>query len=52
MKRKGKLFEIGDNLRKIGENMCQQVNAQKDLDYRKIIYNFNYLKKWAYSYQF
>ena len=31
------LFEIGDNLRKIGENMCQQAKAQEDLDYRKIM---------------
>ena len=37
------LFEIGDNLRKIGENMCQQAKAQEDLDYEVVLTYFDKL---------
>ncbi len=31
------LFEIGDCLRKIGDNMCQQAKSQEKLDYLKMM---------------
>lgn len=31
------LFEIGDCLRKIGDNMCQQAKSEEELDYLKMM---------------
>ncbi len=31
------LFEIGDSLRKLGENMCQQAQSEEDLDFQKMM---------------
>lgn len=30
------LYDIGDTLRKLGENMCQQAKSQEDLDFQKM----------------
>ncbi len=31
------LFEIGDSLRKLGENMCQQAQSEEDLNFQKMM---------------
>ncbi len=31
------LYEIGDSLRKLGENMCQQAQSEEDFDFQKML---------------